>query len=264
MLNHARTLLMNVDGSAPMLEYLAEEIVDPSYVKLRLPVELQTLRAVMFGSEPDRHMLNYRCRQFITITHSTELSEYIYALDHRITYKRDWDTLLRQHWRPTVTRLAGATNDTLTIIGDSDPSDVNGRMFNSYLIAVTGTGEAEIQQTVAPFLQTFITFSVGEKLTLPGSALQFKLTNAASGQLYRIDEYLVPQTDLSKLTESMSRLGEPVYNYLFGVTRVEPFLTFRNLWFRKQELPLRLGALVCALVYRMDAIRNQSSSTTGS
>src|SRR5262245_23183604 len=97
---------MNVDGSAPMLEYLCEEIVDPDFSALKLPSFLETVRAQLFGSDPDRYMLNYRCHQLLALTHATPLAEYLIALDSRITYDwRNTDLVSADLFQPKITQL---------------------------------------------------------------------------------------------------------------------------------------------------------------
>lgn len=254
MINHARTLLMNVTGSVPMTSYIAEEIVDPRYVALNLPTAMNTVRAVLFGTTPDRHMLNYRCRQLLTLTHATPLEEYLLKLDHRVTYDFGDTTFVDPRvWEPTVSILAGS--GTLTLSGDPTPPDGTGQVQYRYLINVNVPGVASVELIGRQVQIVDLDFTPGTKVALPGSGVKMKFSSGSAGQAYTVDVYSRPQKDLSQLATACSNLGEPVYNYLFGISREQPFLTFRELWNRKQELPLRLGALVCALAYRTDELR---------
>lgn len=254
MVNHFRTLLMNVDGSVPLPGYVAEEIVDPGYVALTLPSTLTTLRAALFGSVPDRHMLNYRCHQLLALVHATPLEEYVTKLDPRITYDfRDTSAADPAAWEPVVTVLAGS--DTLTLTGEPDPPDATGRVAYRYLINVNETGVAAVEVIGRQSQIVDLEFTAGTKVVLPGSGVKAKFSSTAAGQAYAVEVRSRPRRDLSEVAAACSNLGEPVYNYLFGIVREQPFLTFRELWTRKQELPLRLGALACALAYRTDALR---------
>jgi len=253
VVNHARNLLMNVTGSSGLLlEYLAEEFIDPDYHSLTLPSALLTIRNVLFGAQPDRHMLNIRCRQLLGLTHSTPLADYLTKLDKRITYSTEFTTLFTQV-RPEVVTLSG--DGTLAVYGESTAPDASGIVYNGFLLTVTGTGEVTVERTVYPFQKVVFEFEAGQRLALPSSSLTFKLSSTEAGQTYCLYEYTKPQKDLAQLAADLTNLGEPVYNYLFGVKLVEPFKTFKALWTRKQELPLKLGAFVCALVYRTEIFR---------
>jgi hypothetical protein len=54
-------------------------------------------------------------------------------------------------------------------------------------------------------------------------------------------------------------LGEPVFLELFGAAPVEPYATFKNLWFDHPSAAHRLGGLLLALIYRTDAVRNKTN-----
>jgi len=86
MLNHARNLLMNVSPDSSQRQYIGEELISDEYRPVALPSYLKTLRAVLFGTDPDRIFLNTRVRELLHILHNTELAEYVYKLDPRVTY----------------------------------------------------------------------------------------------------------------------------------------------------------------------------------
>jgi hypothetical protein len=86
MINHARNLLMNVLPDSSQRQYVGEELIAPGYRPVKLPSYLKTLRAALFGTEPDRVFLNTRVRELLHILHNTELAQYVYNLDPRVTY----------------------------------------------------------------------------------------------------------------------------------------------------------------------------------
>ena len=257
MINHARTLLMNVAGSAPLAGVKGEEIVDPAFLRLELPTAIQTVRQVLFGTDPDRHMLNYRCRQLLALVEATPLLGYLLKLDRRQTYRFSTELVPDEAWDPVVTALAGA--GTLSVTGDPAPSDGTGRVYYRHLLTVTGPGVVECETVVKPIQKVDLDFAAGTRFTLPLSGVKARLSVGGTGERYAVDVYSRPRKDLSELATAASNLGEPVYNYLFGITDAEPYRTFRNLWFNKQELPLRLGGLICALVYRTEEVRRGQS-----
>lgn len=86
MINHGRSLLLNISGSNYQPQYLGEEYIPPTFSRLDLPSYLQIARRLLFGARPERVFLNYRVRELLHTVHETELAEYLYALDPRVTY----------------------------------------------------------------------------------------------------------------------------------------------------------------------------------
>ena len=55
MFNHARTLLLNIDGGPGYFpECPGEELIPGGYEKLELPTYLDVFRSRFFGADPDR------------------------------------------------------------------------------------------------------------------------------------------------------------------------------------------------------------------
>lgn len=254
MINHFRTLLLNVNGSVPMTNFLAEEIVDPAFKEVRLPTPLLQVRRVLFGSDPDRHMLNLRARQLLALVHATPMVEHVYALDKRVTYGfKDETLVLPETWTPKVTPVTGT--GTLSVLGDPEKPDVLGRVHHRYSVIVATPGTATIERLTRPFQKVDFGFVSNDRIPLQGSGCDMRLSSESSGQEFTVDIYSRPTADLSALCDSLSRLGEPTLNYVFGIENVEPWLTFRSLFLRKLELPLRLSAIVCAAVLRAEKVR---------
>lgn len=252
MLNHARCLLMNVaGGSAPAAGLPGEELVDPAYVPVEVPPLLAALRTALFGAAPDRHMLNYRTRQLLAAAHASPLAAYVTALDRRVTYDLSRPAYADPAaWLPAVTSSGG----TLTVAGVPDPPDAAGVVAHAYLVTTAG-GDVRVERLTRPAGAVVSPAAAGVKVPLPGCGASFRLATADPGQRHRVDVYARPALGPSGLVAAASRLGEPVYNFLFGVARVEPWATFRALWFRSPELPPRLAALACALAYRTEEVR---------
>jgi hypothetical protein len=66
VLNHFRTLLVNVSANG---EDIAEEKIPSNFTPARLPTCVQAVRRVLFGSSPDRAMLNYRTELDVRLGH---------------------------------------------------------------------------------------------------------------------------------------------------------------------------------------------------
>lgn len=256
MINHFRTLLMNVDGSTQPGNYIAEEIIDPGYSAVVLPQALRTIRTALFGSNPDRHMLNYRCRQLLALIHASPLQQYVTAVDRRITYGFDNKAIATQWGIDTAIALG---TEPPTFYGTLEAPDVSGRIQRSYLLDVATDDTVNVSRTTVPLETNTYSITPGQLIPLVGSGISFTLADGVAPQRYAVDTFARPTRDLSAVAASAVNLGEAVYIYLFGLPLVEPFKTFKNLWMYQQELPLRLGALVCALAYRTDLARRTSA-----
>jgi len=87
MINHIRTLLMNRGGDHGYgYDYPGEEFVLPTFRAKAVPAFLNGALRLLLGTNPDRLFLNYRMRQIMSLLHSTELNEFIYLPDSRVTY----------------------------------------------------------------------------------------------------------------------------------------------------------------------------------
>ena len=118
MLNHARTLLLNIPGLpvAP-IDYPGEEQIPVLFKPVRLTPPLERARRLLFGNIPDRLMLNYRARQYMTLIHSTDLGSYVTELDSRITYWPPKDEVFFSGYAPVISQYAGAAK-TLYLGGE--------------------------------------------------------------------------------------------------------------------------------------------------
>lgn len=255
MVNHFRTLLMNVDGSLPRLEYAGEEIVDPAFRAVLLPASLRTIRAALFGTQPDRSFLNYRVAQLMAIVHATPLAEFVTALDPRITYDPFAAGLADDSlFEPVVTKI-GSLGGLCTLTGTPAAPDATGRALHRLRLTTLSPTEAKVERLTPPTGSTTTAYDTSTKIALTGTGLSAKLSEASDGQMWEIELTARPQRDLADLVQAASNLGEPVYLDLFGLVPAEPQKTFRALWTLKQELPLRLAGLVCALVYATEGRR---------
>lgn len=261
MINHLRTLLLNIDGGATVTAgYPGEEFVEPTYRPVTLPSTLALVRQVLFGLVPDRAMLNYRLRQLMAFIHATELAEYALAPDPRVTYwpARDstlFDDLVAQF---SVRQTAGVAFQTAYIVGG--PLLGVSRLYYSWRVTITDGTSGTIDTLTSPTATTSFTYvdegGASNPIPLPGTNLRLIFSTGTPAQ-YVVNVLVSPAHDLFTLAESVDGImTSEVRQALFGASPVEPYLTFSNLWDKQRQLPYRLGGLVLALAYRMEALRN--------
>ena len=265
MYNHARTLLLNAEGSSTVL---GEEPIPTEYRSVILTSPLQTVRGILFGSLPDRLMLNYRARQLLPFIHSVDLLEFVTALDPRITYEFDDTPFLDSSlYQPVIKQIAGTTAVTPVVTGDPAIPDTRGRMLWEWYIEVTGSSEVSIAidgyRTVLAY--TVDAGGLSSPVQLPGGVTnQVILTQPAVGQTWRVSWMLRPQWTPGQLHARLKSLPETLFVELFRVTetagRTEPWPTFRNLWSDHPEMPYALGGLLLGFIYHTELLRVRGTS----
>jgi len=92
MINHFRTYLLNRDASF-FEKAQGNEYIDPDFHPVKETPELQFVRSLLFGSNPDAGLLNYRFRQFSTLIQSVRMENHVKRFDSRVTYNFDDESL---------------------------------------------------------------------------------------------------------------------------------------------------------------------------
>jgi len=260
MINHARTLLMNINGATQFEAELGEEIIASEYRAKPLPQSIASVRRILFGPTPDKAMLNYRCRQLLSLIHLTELEEYVVALDPRITYDFE-DSLLfgNSTYNPTYIQFAGP-DTALSVLGTTGSPDTTGRMKCQWDIQIISPGVVDVtwlrprQSQIIPYT---VTDGLSSRIPLQGSGLSV-MTRDIVGLQYRVTSYARPTFSLGDLSATIETLGSDTIANLFLVGTpagsLEPFLTFRNLWETRLELSYKLGGLLMAIIYHTDLL----------
>lgn len=260
MINHARTLLMNVlADSTALLTLPGEEIIPPEF-RPRGRAHTAAAREVLFGTNPDRYLLNYRCRQYLSLLHATELDHYLTALDARVTYDfADQPFYDEDLFRPIAVQIAGTATD-LYLQGAAGPPDGSGRMRRVWQLSVV-SGETARVRLETPLSQEIVAYTVSNQLSspvgLPGSQLIARFRPQV-GAAWRIEVLSRPQRDLSQIEAATHDLPAEVLELLFrdplDTADVEPWQTFRALWEAHPVMAYRLGGFLLALIYQLDRI----------
>ena len=260
MINHGRTLLLNIAGDG-CGGNLGDEYLPPAYRPLGLPTVLQIIRSYLFGSSPDRIMLNYRAQQLLAMLHATPLAQFLTALDPRITYD-PYDTTFFDPTNFAVSAQALNGNQPLSFIGAVGAPDALGQCQQQWLVEVLNEQTVSVIRRTAPISESILEYTPSHSLSslvpLPGSGLQFRFPLGV-GQRWRVSAVARPVRQLGDIVAALKQIGEANMIELFGVgsprAEAEPWRTFYNLWLQHPELPYALGGVVLGLIYYMDEIR---------
>jgi hypothetical protein len=267
MINHARTLLLNIPHDESNLP--GKEIIEPDFRPIALPGQLQRVRALLFGENPDQAMLFYRGQQLMSLLHATELETWITALDTRITYSPFDKSLLNDPRFGIRVRAYKAHSDskvtTARVVGDREP-EVFGRLQFEWQVEINNTAATIRSYHPTTTRELPLNYNGGQSAFLPLSGSKMKFSVADPGAMdegeearLRISALLRPAQPLSGLQVSLPNLGDETLSYLFGLTdevgKKEPFPKLYDLFTKSNIYPLKLSAVVLALIYRTESLR---------
>jgi hypothetical protein len=141
MINHARTLLMNISplrANYADSGYEGYEYIPPDFRPVAVPVALKNIRRVLFGENPDGLYRGMRAHELLSYIHQTDLADYVYALDPRVTYWPPTDAVLADRKKIIVTQTYGPPRRVF-IGGELLASDKTGTSYRSYIAALGKT-----------------------------------------------------------------------------------------------------------------------------
>jgi hypothetical protein len=270
MINHARTLLLNVNGNTnPGPGYPGEEYVWPGYTAVTLPRSLERIRNVLFGFDADRAMKNYRLRELLSLVHSNELGNYLTAFDPRITYWPIHDTVLfnTAAFGAAVSLIDGSETWVLSVTGNPSTKKSANRLLDQWQIEVLSASSVKVTHTLPNNEIVTTSYAAGDgvsnAISLPNSELQFTLSTGVLGTgnwpTWTLTHLARPLLTLSDVYASLIQTVESDIDSLF-VGDDEPFPTCRELWAMPSgPIAYKLGAVVVGLTYRLDQFYRQQS-----
>lgn len=311
MINHARTLLLNQPGKNYAPGTPGEEYTPRGYTARQVPSYVLFPHKILFGSNPDKVFLNFRAAELLSLIHATELEEFVYALDPRITYTTTEQTdFFAPSLNVALSKTSGSTRAKLFLSGKPRADNSRGKCFGDYLIQLldTDAGAVTVITSAINFdnISQPLEFSngvsgVSNAVAIPSSGLsaQFLLaseisainlsleefsaplllqdydaielegvevlpftataampilanTATVTGQ-WQLQTYARPGDAISVCLPKLELLGEPLFLELFGVRNdVEPYATFKNIWFDHPMPNYRLAAFALAMIYRTE------------
>lgn len=250
------------------------EYIPPAFKPLVLPTTLRTIRGIIFGQQPDQRFLNLRARELLSYIHQTELAEYLYALDSRVTYWPEPDTSVFNYAAGvTVRQNHGPTTD-FAVGGEFIASNSAGKAAQTFLVRLGNTAFEGLHVAVIPVSserQTTYT-SITDTTAIPAVGVPETQIKIRIGRFAhptpvgnpRLAEWVLktaanPQPAITTLMPTLELLGEPIFLDLFGVAPTEPYATFRNVWFDHPLPAYRLAGLILAYIYRAEEIRQNKN-----
>ena len=224
MINHARTLLVNrppvradyVDGGYDGYEYIA-----PNFKPVTLPSRLLTLRKMLFGSNPDGLFVGLRARELMSYIHQTELAEYVYALDSRVTYWPEMkEASAADKQLISIAQTYGSPRRVIPV-GELSAIVSTGISYKSYSV-VLGAENAEttsafvrIKMLETPYTitSTLVTLPTIPIIPLPQNNISIKI---AETNVNLTASYLLTESNDTLIIETFGAAGTPLVLEGFG------------------------------------------------
>jgi len=87
MINHARTILLNIEAIPDQPELApGEEFIPSDFATIDIPAELLSIHTVIIPETATRNERNYLGFAYMQLAHTPEFEKYVLALDPRVTY----------------------------------------------------------------------------------------------------------------------------------------------------------------------------------
>jgi hypothetical protein len=173
MINHARTLLLNIEPRTYNSDMLGEEFI-PEFNAIKLPTYLDRARKIIFGTDPDKVFLNFRAYELLSLMHRTELAEFVYALDPRVTYSvTGLSDFFRGAYTTEIEKIAGVVRSNILLSGAATADNALGRAYYEYVIRIVNdtasTAIAELSPVTGATNEEVVRWAVSLPLTFKSS-----------------------------------------------------------------------------------------------
>ena len=110
MVNHVRTLLLNLPAVPREVFGPGEEYVPPDFTPIYLSGPIAKLRTHWFGSDPDRMTANFVAHSCLTLLEASRCRDVMSSFDKRVTFNVGDIDLTQTDFKPTVNRDGGQVN----------------------------------------------------------------------------------------------------------------------------------------------------------
>lgn len=250
VINHARTLLINQSRSEFPVH--GEELIPKPFLPVAVPASVTRCRSILFGTNPDRFMLNYRTAQLLRLLHISQFKEDILALDPRITYEPfDASWVSQDLFKPEIAQRTGPQG---SVVWGGSPSFPDQNGVTTFVVDVTVHPDGSV--TVQPFSPPGPTLSRGPSSSQPiplGESGYTFVSSSSVGASWSITIRNRPRDDPSML---LKRLKPVSVDELFIGTMYKDVLNrCRDAYLHGWDDVEKLSAVVCAMIYQTEIAR---------
>jgi hypothetical protein len=256
MINHIRTLLLNLPGTTQ--SRYGEEYVPVDFRPVTRSSALRTVDSILFGRQADRAARNYRLQQFMSLLHYSPLRDLVAELDSRVSYD---PTQISTTWDSPLPAVDVGDATKLTVYGEPPTyTQTGGKMDFQWIVRLLDDtpGLFEIEIDGDSTLTVIQPDGWSTPVQLPLSPTFIRISeNASTGDSWVLSQLVRPEVDLSEISRIMRQVPEPVQLELFGVGHDEPWESLRN----ASQSPVDVVALsgfILAYAYRLEERRTRA------
>jgi len=277
MINHARTLLLNIPPSVNTLDVDGGEYMDPTYVPVAETTEVTRLRQRLFGFGLDAMGRNYRAAQYMSLLHADPmLSTYLVALDGRLTYdNRNWINTERGASIETIMNYSlGGTIHGMTDVWPGvsvSVIDINVYADTDALVTVQplrpyaetryyrviGDGLADVpmlsrQQDTLGWFRWARVSKTENATVLPITATEASAWSGDSDGQWTVTIAGPPQPGLHRVADDVLKSGGA--NWSWAKRNTDPYKALHYMATHGENALRRLGAAVLLLILRNNEV----------
>lgn len=279
MINHARTMLLNMESTAAINETVGAEYVPADFTPVVETTEVKAARSILFGSlTADMFTMNYRLHQYMNLLHANPfVGGDVLALDTRITYAN------RKFWYDfnfgTTTKTIIKPRFGLSVLGNFEGNDKTGINHKYFTVESYTDGTARIIRVKSfkpQYTDTLHRLTLGENTAIKLGedtklAVSFPNIELFShwGEgfwnddhwiqnhwmansdvnidgMWTISGYAKPARTLPEIDIELNKAG--MYSASFGLEDKEPYRTYLSLMKDKYKLQNRLCGLLMSVI----------------
>jgi hypothetical protein len=207
----------------------------------------------IFGASPDRTFLNFRMQQLMTLLHSTELAEHIYAADPRVTYWPLTANSFVQNWGTFVNIYVG---DALELYwsGSQPASESVGRtewQWDVHLLPGNGI-QISSQVPLGPPYSGYCTVTDGlsAAVAMPGTGLQLQFATPTAPSQFVVMHRARPAADIGTVLQQAAALISNVEQLFLPATEYLQLL--QQIWMQQSLFPYKYRALLLAIAKHLE------------
>jgi len=257
MLNHARTLLLNVNRPTSLTLGVGDEPILATYRPVRLPTQLGSFRKFLLGTAEDPLYQNYVLYQCMTVLHMQPQAEaYINSLDTRVTYQNSPSAArARFRFRYVTTSILPKTM-ALGTLGEAVADEREGRAYFGWHLETVDGPAIRVSSDSGRKVSHAVEVVDGRTTPValqPGFSVVLTVPTVFEvGAQWRIEAYTRPDRGLdavmAELTDSRRDLAA---NVMDGVDA-----SFRAMWNDGGAMYVRMAALLTGYIGKVEALRN--------
>lgn len=258
MINHVRSLLLN-SADTGYRDQPWEEFVPTDYRVRPVNAGMRAVRTALFGSVPDRYMLNYRLRQFMPTLHTPDLEPYTLRHDPRVTYLPFDDTPDVNVFIPKILHVVG--DGDLALVGKAVADEARGTLFYRWKIEVISPTQVTVRKLAKPQTQEQYSFTLsgGRSNLIPlQSNLWFTITGT-TGSVWIVELLARPVRSLHSIITSVHENAcADVLPDVFGTRKTQVMRELEALWHDHAWPQYQLAGLLLGMA---DNLYSQGQAT---